>query len=86
MGRHDIRNKHDQTCMQLGLNKVDAAVSDEREFIFDDRLSQFPNRLGAQAKVFDMGYFETSSMSDTRQACRHSSIRNSWLPAGLKRP
>ena len=39
--------------------KIDAVVRDEREFILDDSLRQFPVRFATQAKMVDVGCFES---------------------------
>lgn len=48
-------------------NEIDSVVGDECEFIFCDPLGQFPVRLAIQAKVIDVGCFETGAMSDSDQ-------------------
>jgi hypothetical protein len=48
-------------------NKVDAIVSDEREFILDDLLGYFPVGLSAQTEMVDVDCVETGAMSDSNQ-------------------
>jgi hypothetical protein len=47
--------------------KVDAIVGDEREFIFDYALGQFPVWLAAQAEMIYVGCLKTRAMSDHNQ-------------------
>jgi hypothetical protein len=64
-----IWNKNDEAGVKLHLpeepNEVDAIIGDEREFIFQDSLGQFPVRLTTQAEMIDVGCFETGAMSDS---------------------
>ena len=57
-------------CSSIHLKsskKVDPVICDEREFILDDSIGQFPVRLATQTEVIGVGCFESGAMSDSDQ-------------------
>jgi hypothetical protein len=66
-----VRDDYDQAGVQLHFaeeaHQVDAVIRDEREFILDDSVGQFPARITAQTEMVDVSCFETTTMSDSNQ-------------------